>query len=447
MVNWPSENCPRDPAHDPMTVRLRAASIDRLRRLWRRTVTTAAPDGPAWVRRLIPRLEATLRDNIVAFWYPRCLDRVHGGYRIAFGRQGEPTSHTSKCLVTQARMLWLFARLALEAGYDRPQMLDAATLGHRFLCDRMWDPRHGGFYWEVDESGEHVIRGDKHVYGQAFALYALSQYAMASGRPDDLEAAERLFHQLETVAHDRVHGGYRESFGVDWRELPAGQRGGVGVGGLKRLNTHLHLLEALTAYYRASGRPVARERILELVPILTSAVVRKGPVACTDEHERDWTPRHDPRTRRVSYGHDLENVWLLMDAFDAAGISHAPLHELFRCLCTYALTYGFDRRQGGFYLDGPPGRRATRRQKVWWVQAEALITLLRMWRITGDPSFLGAFESTWHFVETRQIDWTHGEWHAVVAPDGTVHGDKGDHWKAGYHPAAPCWSAWPSSGP
>ena len=69
------------------------------------------------MRRLIPRFETTLRDNIVGFWYPRCLDRVHGGYTVAFGPRGAPTGETSKGLVVQARMLWLFARPQLEYAF------------------------------------------------------------------------------------------------------------------------------------------------------------------------------------------------------------------------------------------------------------------------------------------------------------------------------------------
>jgi mannobiose 2-epimerase len=411
-------------------------TLDRLRRLrpsWPRTLRAHDAGGDARLRALVPRLEATLRDNIVGFWHPRCIDRAQGGYVTGFGPRGEPTGETSRRLVTQARMLWLFARLATEEPYDRRAMLAAAEHGYRFLCERMLDHRHGGYYWEVDVRGDGVTSAEKHLYGQAFALYALSQYAIASGRSDVLEHASRLMDRLETTAHDAVHAGYQESFREDWSPVPAGQRGCMGPGGLKRMNTHLHLLEAMSVYHRASGRALARERILELITVLANAVVRTGVVACTDPHDRDWRPRPEPHARRVSYGHDLENVWLLIDACEAAGVSHSPLHELFRGLSANALRHGFDARNGGFYLDGPLGRRADRRQKVWWVQAEALIALLRMWRITRDPEFLSAFERTWRFVERHQIDWQHGEWHATVAPDGTVHGDKGDRWKAGYH--------------
>lgn len=384
------------------------------------------------LRSLIPRFEAALRDNIVGFWLPRCIDTAHGGYRVGFGAGGEPAGETSKPLVVQARMLWLFARLAREDGFDSAAMLQAAAHGHAFLREKLLDARHGGYFWEVDERGGHAVCSEKHLYGQAFALYALSQYAQASGRAEVLTEADRLFELLERAAHDPAHGGYRESFAADWTPLPRESTGCMGQGGLKLLNTHLHLLEALSAYYRAGGRGAARERIVELILVLASAVVRKGPVACTDEHERDWRPRAG-EAARVSYGHDLESVWLLQSACETIGLPHAPLHDLFRALCDYALRHGYDRRHGGFYLDGPLGRAADRKQKEWWVQAEALVGLLHMGCLLREPRYLGAFEQTWRWVDTRQIDWACGEWHATILPNGRAQGAKGNRWKAGYH--------------
>jgi mannose/cellobiose epimerase-like protein (N-acyl-D-glucosamine 2-epimerase family) len=96
----------------------------------------------------------------------------------------------------------------------------------------------------------------------------------------------------------------------------------------KLMNTHLHLLEAMTTFYQASKLPPARERLRELIDIQTNAVVRKTIGACTDQYERDWTPRLDSRTARVSYGHDIENIWLLMDACDAIGVSVRLLAEI-----------------------------------------------------------------------------------------------------------------------
>ena len=47
--------------------------------------------------------------------------------------------------------------------------------GYRFLKEKMWDAKNGGFYWEVDASGNQKLKSRKHLYGQAFGLYALSE--------------------------------------------------------------------------------------------------------------------------------------------------------------------------------------------------------------------------------------------------------------------------------
>src|SRR5262249_10405072 len=98
---------------------------------------------PQTVSSYIPRLEKNIRDNILACWLTRSLDREHGGYTINFGPLGEPKSPGTKMIVTQARMVWLFSRLA-RAGYCGTECMDAAELGYRFLRQKMWDEKHGG---------------------------------------------------------------------------------------------------------------------------------------------------------------------------------------------------------------------------------------------------------------------------------------------------------------
>ncbi len=199
------------------------------------------------------------------------------------------------------------------------------------------------------------------------------------------------------------------------------------------MNTHLHLLEALTTLYRADPSPVVATRLGELITIQSNAVVRKDVGACTDQHARNWTPELEGAAARASYGHDLENIWLLVDANDALGLSSSPLIDLFRRLFAYSLRYGYDAAAGGFYDSGPLGAAADRRDKIWWVQAEALVSALTMYRLTGDAQYARVYLDTWAFTNTRQTDWTSGEWHPTVTTAGAPAGEKANRWKAGYH--------------
>jgi mannobiose 2-epimerase len=394
---------------------------------------TACAQAPASAA-TASRLERLLLDNILKFWHPHTLDRVHGGYLLNHDERGEWKGDAPKALVTQARTLWFFARMARAGFGERKQMLDAAEHGYRFLMGKMRDPRHGGFYWRVDATGNRPLAPKKHLYGQAFALYALSEYAMASGRKDVREAAVRLFELLEEKAHDRMHGGYFEYFNEDWTLPPPEERGYLGVGSDRKLmNTHLHLMEAMTSFYRATGHPLARERLVELITIEGSAVVRRQWNACTDRHRRDWTPDPEGPGGDASYGHDLENLWLLEDALRAAGLPVAPWIEFFRSNFDYAVRFGWDPRLGGFWDRGPLGKPATSRIKIWWVQAEALVSALTLYRLTGEKQYMDVFERTLQFVERHLVDAGRGEWWPQADEKGAAGGGKAGEWKGPYH--------------
>ncbi|MBN2136201.1 MAG: AGE family epimerase/isomerase [Sedimentisphaerales bacterium] len=391
----------------------------------------AASVGPA--KALTSRLERILNENIVPFWQSKGLDLEHGGYTISFDANGKLRAGGTKMIVTQARTVWLFSRLA-RAGYGDKNRLEAAELGYRFLKEKMWDEKNGGFYWEVDVTGDKKLKTGKHLYGQAFGLYAISEYYLASKRPDVLAFANRLFELLEAKCHDKEFGGYIEFFNADWTSPSGDEISYMGAPSeLKLMNTHLHLLEAMTTFYRAGNLPLARERLIELINIQSNSVVRKHIGACTDKYDRDWKPRLEGDYARVSYGHDIENIWLLADACKAAGISNQPFVDLYRELFEYSLKYGYDSDSGGFYDSGPFNAPADKCEKVWWVQAEAVVSALYMHRLTGDKKYLPVFEKTLEFIEKHLADWETGEWHGSVSAEGRAGGDKANAWKAGYH--------------
>ncbi len=398
------------------------------------TYSYAARDNVELSETYIPKLEKMLNENIASFWLSKSPDYKNGGYTISFDSKGELKPDGTKMIVTQARTLWLFSRL-IRAGYDRAEHLKAAETGYKFLTEKMWDRQNSGFYWEVDVTGDKKLQPRKHLYGQAFALYGLSEYYLATKKPEVLDFATKLFNLIETKAHDDIYGGYLESFDTNWNPLPPNTSSYMGPpANLKLMNTHLHLLEAMTSFYRTGKLPLAHDRLMELILIQSNAVVRKPLGACTDKYERDWTPRLDQDFARVSYGHDIENVWLLMDACDAAGLSNQPLLELYKTLYDYSLKYGYDETNGGFFDSGRFNQPADKQTKVWWTQAEGLVSSLYMYRMTKEPKYLSVFEGTYNFVDKYIADRQYGEWHGSVTADGkALTGDKAYQWKCGYH--------------
>jgi mannose/cellobiose epimerase-like protein (N-acyl-D-glucosamine 2-epimerase family) len=378
-------------------------------------------------------LTRILTENVIPFWYPQVIDAVDGGYRLNHDERGRWKGPTNKRVLMQARVLWFFSRLAnSEHGGD--QHREAADHGYRFLRERMWDRRFGGFYWGVDAAGDRATQPCKHLCGQATALYALTEYAGASGEAGALALARDLVGLLEEHAYDPPYGGYWDFFARDWGPAPAGVRNYLDApSDIKLHASHLHLMEAMTTYYRLTGDAVARDRLFELSLINSNAVIRKPIGVTAAAHERDWAPLRGRWHDRVNYGDDLKNLWLLMEACRAAGLPSGPLLGLHRTVFRYLLSYGFDWNKGGFYSGGRFNARADRRDKVWWVQAEGLLAALRLYHLTRERVHFACFARTLDWIANHQVDWQHGEWHARVPEKGRPFGDKADHWKASYH--------------
>jgi mannobiose 2-epimerase len=298
----------------------------------------------------------------------------------------------------------------------------------------MWDRDYGGFYWAVNSKGDEATITYKHLYGQSFALYALSEYAMASGDRDAKALAKRIFNIIDFLAHDSNYSGYKESFKRNWTLPDENELSPMGTTrNIKLMNTHLHLMEAITAYYEATKDPVARERLIELVMIQSNSVVRKNIGACSDKYEMDWTPIDKPEYNRVSYGHDIENVWLLIEACNSLGMNNQVLVDLYRTLFDYSLKYGYDQENGGFYDSGAFNANADNRSKVWWVQAECMLSALYMYNLTSDVKYLFCFKKTLDWIMKHQVDWENGDWFSSISESGEPSGEKSGAWKSPYH--------------
>jgi mannobiose 2-epimerase len=400
-------------------------------------LTTASSEAadrsptPESLQQQARRCRRILKTSLVDFFLPACVDPVNGGYLESL-RDGKFTPTGEKFLTQQGRQLWFFSTLTW-AGIEEKAAGTAAKAGFDFLEGHMRDRRHGGYFAKVNDAGQ-PTDPRKHVYLNAFALYGLVAYHRATHDAAALTAARELFRVLEDSAHDRRQGGYVEFFTQDWRPITdLKEPGYVGAIGTKTYNTHLHVLEALAELYRAWPDPLVRERLAELV-IINMNTVRHPDFSCNiDGWQPDWRMIQTPSNLRASYGHDIECAWLTLDAARALGLPPQLLRGWAEALCAYSLKFGYDRQHGGFYYTGPLGRPAEDTKKEWWVQAEALVSMLEMYRLTGRPEYYDIFCQTLDFVEKHQVA-REGSWWATRAADGSPKGDqRASPWHGAYH--------------
>jgi mannobiose 2-epimerase len=387
----------------------------------------ATPTSPEALRleAIAGRLHV-LSDEFSAFWKTHGPDRVHGAFHGTLDRQGRPTAPTDKGLIQEARHLWSMS-LWYQRREPTPEVKALADGLYTFLVRNFRDA-DAEFFFSVSQEGTPVDRS-KVLYAQAFAIYALTAYGRAFHVPDATAQALACFRSFDARAHDAEHGGYRVPGDPPW----------LTPGAAKETNTHLHLLESLSSLFEATHDRLLQDRVEELIDLFLGRIVQPDGHAAKD-FSNDWQP-FGPAA--VSYGHDLETSWLLLEAVRALGPGDARQRErttraerAARRLAENSVALGFDPDQGGFFEEGPPGGPPSKLEKVWWVQAEALPALEGLHRLTNDASHLGRLERTLDFIEQKQRDREYGGWYWGILPDGSLgpHGsNKGSAWKASYH--------------
>ena len=374
-------------------------------------------------RRQLAEISKNLAE-VLGFWNDRSIDSEYGGFITHLDAAGKRTG-SDKVLLMQARQVWSFSA-AHNHGSRTRNHLAAAIQGVDFLRSKMLDADHGGYFYRCKRDGK-PVEDRKTSYVHSFVIYGLAEHYLASGEKRSLRGAEQVFDLLETKAHDAENGGYFEQFNRDWTSSEKGPR-------KKTLDTHMHLMEALTVLYRASGKAEHRERLVELIDILTEKMIDPregfGHVAFSP----DWKVLPPVKDRGTSYGHNVELAWLLVDAWRALGENPAEHLEVLRGLVDHALEHGWDLKHGGFYRWGNLSGEPSEKIKVWWQQSECLIGLVMMYRLTGEKRYWDYFALTHRWCMDRQRDPANGEWYSVMTVEGEPRSPhKGGAWKSAYH--------------
>jgi mannobiose 2-epimerase len=274
----------------------------------------------------------------------------------------------------------------------------------------------------------------KKVYGQAFLVYALTEYAAATGTESALDMAWRLWKLVDEKAHDDLHLGYDESFERDWTLTEDSRLSDVDLDERKSMNAHLHILEALTTLYRSRPEDLVRERLEECLEVFEDQIADPDTSHLRLFFDEAWNNRSD----RVSFGHDIEACWLLCEAAEALEGSASRVGALTVDIAEAVLAEGVDPDGGLMYEADPTGVIDT--DKHWWVQAEAAVGFLNSFELTRDERFLTASRRAFDFAQGRIVDPQHGGWHWLVSRDGVpdLQKPKISAWKCPYHNARMC---------
>lgn len=391
--------------------------------------------------------ENHLVNELLPFWTTRMVDKTNGGYITHFDEKGNDTGEDEKSLVAQTRCLYTLSS-AHRAGYGNGKLAEMAKHGVDFLLEKMWDNKHGGFYWMLDRKGNVKI-DQKIIYGHSFAIYSLSEYTLATGDKRGVEYAEKVFDLLQKYCVDSMYGGYWEMFHRDWTLCGPGSQGGD----RKTLDVHMHLMEAFTTLYEATGQEVHRRKLLEVIDLLLNRIIHPEYKTGIPQFYKDWSVAPQIKfdiiwgwdrfseegqkgnaTDNTCYGHNAEFAWLLNHALQILKMDAESYSDLFKTLFDHTVNNGIDYELGGVFVEGPHSGGVYDREKEFWQQAEVLIGMLDAVIIFGDEKYWEAYKNVHRFVFDKVINKEVGEWYPLLTRRGKpIWTHMGHSWKINYH--------------
>jgi mannobiose 2-epimerase len=388
------------------------------------------------------RFRQELTGNILPFWMRHTVDRENGGFYGEVDCDLHVRKDAARTAVINTRILWTFSAAARVLGDSAYR--ETADWAYEYIVDRFWDKEFGGVYWMLDHLGR-PLNTRKQVYAQAFGAYAMAEYFRASGRVEALDWAKQLYRLIEEQSREPEYGGYLEARFRDWTPLEDLRLSEKDLNSPKSMNTHLHVLEGYSNLLRVWPDDGLRDSLKRLLEVTMDRIVDRSTSHFKMFFENDWTSLTD----HVSFGHDIEGSWLILEAAEVLG--DGPLVERARQLAVRMAQAVYDEgldTDGSIFYEASHGRLVDP-NKHWWAQAEAVVGFYNAYQVSGQEHFRTAAWRAWQYVEDKVVDKVHGEWHAKLKPDGTPWKAEEDPdaclvgaWKCPYHNARVCLEMW-----
>ena len=374
--------------------------------------------------------KAELVHNILPYWMKNMPDRDGGGFYGQINGRDNVVHGAPRGGILNARILWSFSAAYMKL--RDPMYLEMATRAHDYITSYFFDEKHGGTYWSLKSNGE-PLDTKKQIYSQAFFIYAMSTYYLASGDRESLDRAIELYRLVEAHSFDRVRGGYLEAFTRGWGEIADLRLSAKDANEKKTMNTHLHVLEAYTTLYRAWPDPELRQQLAALVKVFMERIVDPQTSHLNLFFDEEW----NCRSTIVSYGHDIEASWLLCEAAEALGVAESVSGLALRIASAAHEGLAGD---GSLFYEKDDAAGHFDRDRHWWVQAEAVVGFLNAWQLSGYSGWLELASDALDYILQNISDPVNGEWHWSIRADGTINldDDKAGFWKCPYHNTRMC---------
>ena len=320
--------------------------------------------------------------EILSYWENFALDETYGGFLGERDFYNLAVPKANKGIILNSRILWFFSSTGNH--FQTQKYRELADRAFAYLFQNFRDKQFGGVLWELDFIGK-PIHTRKQIYAQAFMIYALSEYYIYSKEKVALNWALELYELIEKYARDPQNGGYTEAFNREWKALEDIRLSEKDENEAKTMNTHLHILEAYSNLYRVCPNAALKSNLEDLITLFLSRFYNKNTRHFNLFFDEKW----NQKGRLISFGHDIETVWLLLEAAKTINKEELILEceKLTLEVADVFIKEGIDK-DGGVFYEYHPDKKLMDSDKHWWPQVEAILGLHAAFQICFDSFYL-----------------------------------------------------------
>jgi mannose/cellobiose epimerase-like protein (N-acyl-D-glucosamine 2-epimerase family) len=305
---------------------------------------------------------AFLAEEALPFWsllgvYP------NGCFVERFDLAGNPVDPGFTRVRVQARQIYVYCHAHVAGLFALPQCFERAF---DFFIRSAWLGADRGWARLITRDGA-LLNGSSDLYDISFALLALAWRHRVAPDPQCLKIAHATLDFLDAHMKHPL-GGYDND--AD-RSLPRCQ------------NPHMHLAEAMNAWFEASGERRFLKVAERLIDLLEFCFCNPVNGALGEFYNDNWTPVADSRGDFVEPGHQFEWAWIIGQYGRLSGA--ARLHIMQR-LIDSALRHGFDEATGLTIDKVDRDGRIIAGSRRLWPQTEALKASLAAAEFLNQPA-------------------------------------------------------------
>ena len=242
----------------------------------------------------VDRIKSWLIGEALPFWGREGFDEGAGCFIERADFSGRPLVNMPRRTMVQGRQIYVFAHAALLGWWPQGRAL-ALKAADRMIDDRFVADDAPGWVFSLSSNGA-VHDGRRDLYTQAFALFGLAFAYRLAPVPRYLAAARATLDGLDRHFAAPT-GGYVSSLPGDPHH--------------RHQNPHMHVFEALIAWYETTGEPAFLARAGELHGMMEGRFFQSSTGILAEYFDGSWVPEAGLRGRICEPGHHYEWSWLL----------------------------------------------------------------------------------------------------------------------------------------